>query len=77
MRDSNQQPAKNYGDWSKIDKEDYLPAMERSPIKAIKLKHLPREAPTDRIRDRALWMRGIDRSYAYEGYAAFRAEDLT
>ena len=63
-------------DWSRVDKEDYLLAMERSPVRDIEIKHLLKRALTDNINDRALWMRSIDHSYRYEGYSAFRAEDL-
>ena len=63
-------------DWSGVDKEDYLPAMERSPVRDVEIKHLLKRALTDNIDDRALWMRSIDHSYRYEGYSAFRAEDL-
>lgn len=59
-----------------MDKEDYLLAMERSPVKDIEMKHLLRQALTDRIHDREVYMKGIDHSYYYEGYAAYRAEDL-
>ncbi len=63
-------------DWSKVDKEDYLLAMERSPIKDIEIKHILKAALTDRIDDRALYMKGIDHSYYYEGYTVFKTEDL-
>ncbi len=63
-------------DWSQVDKEDYLMAMERSPVKDIEIKHILKNALTDRISDRALYMKGIDNSYHYEGYTAFRAEEL-
>lgn len=63
-------------DWSKIDKDDYLLAMERSPIKDIEIKHLLKEALTDKINDRELYMKGIDHSYYYEGYAVYKAEEL-
>ena len=58
-------------DWSKVDKEDYLLAMERSPIKDIEIKHLLKNALTDRINDRTVYMKGIDASYHYEGYNSF------
>ncbi len=64
-------------DWSKADKEDYLPAMERSPIRDIKIKHVLKAALTDKIDDREVYMKGIDTSYYYEGYAIFRTEDLS
>ena len=63
-------------DWSLIDKEDYLLAMERSPIKDIEIKYLLRNALTDKANDRQVFMKGIDTSYHYEGYATFKAEDL-
>lgn len=63
-------------DWSLIDKDDYLLAMERSPVRDTEIKHLLKHALTDRIHDRELFMKGIDRSYDYEGYSAFRAENL-
>ncbi len=63
-------------DWSLVDKEDYLLAMERSPIKDIEIKHLLKDALTDRVNDRQVFMKGIDTSYYYEGYAAFKAENL-
>lgn len=63
-------------DWSKVDKEDYLLAMERSPIRDIEIKHILRSALTDNINSREIYMKGIDHSYYYEGYATFKAEDL-
>ena len=63
-------------DWSCVDKEDYLLAMERSPIKDIEIKHLLKGALTDKVNDRQVYMKGIDTSYHYEGYATFKAEDL-
>ena len=63
-------------DWSLVDKEDYLLAMERSPIKDIEIKHLLKNALTDKVNDRQVFMKGIDHSYYYEGYATFKAEDL-
>ena len=63
-------------DWSKVDKEDYLLAMERSPIRDIEIKHILKAALTDDIHSREVYMKGIDHSYYYEGYATFRAEDL-
>lgn len=62
--------------WSKVDKEDYLLAMERSPIKDIELKYLLGSALTDDINSRQVYMKGIDHSYYYEGYTAFKTEDL-
>ena len=63
-------------DWSKVDKDDYLLAMERSPIKDVEIKTLLRDALTDKIDDREVYMKGIDASYHYEGYNVFRAADL-
>lgn len=63
-------------DWSKVSKEDYLLAMERSPIKDIEIKHILKKALTDKINDRELYMKGIDNSYHYEGYTAFKTEEL-
>lgn len=63
-------------DWSKVDKEDYLLAMERSPIKDVEIKVLLKAALTDKINDREVYMKGIDASYHYEGYTAFKTEDL-
>lgn len=64
-------------DWSKIDKDDYLLAMERSPIKDIEIKHILKNAMTDKINDREMYMKGIDHSYYYEGYTEYKAEELT
>ncbi|MBR5790724.1 MAG: Fic family protein, partial [Phascolarctobacterium sp.] len=63
-------------DWSKVNKDDYLLAMERSPIKDLEIKHLLKEALTDKINDREIYMKGIDHSYFYEGYATFKTQDL-
>ena len=63
-------------DWSKVDKEDYLLAMERSPIKYIEIKHILKNALTDDIHSREVYMKGIDHSYYYEGYTTFKTEDL-
>lgn len=63
-------------DWSKVDKEDYLLAMERSPIKDIEIKHLLKNALTDDINSREVYMKGIDHSYYYEGYTTFNTEEL-
>ena len=64
-------------DWSRVDKEDYLLAMERSPIKDLEIKTLLKDALTDQVNDRSVYMKGIDASYHYEGYHTFRTEDLT
>lgn len=63
-------------DWSRIDKEDYLLAMERSPIKDVEIKVLLKAALTDKINDRDVYMKGIDASYHYEGYYVYRTENL-
>ena len=63
-------------DWSKVDKEDFLLAMERSPIRDIEIKHVLRKALTDEINSREVYMKGIDHSYYYEGYTIFKTEDL-
>lgn len=63
-------------DWSKVDKEDYLLAMERSPIKDIEIKHILKGALTDDINSREVYMKGIDHSYYYEGYTTFKTEEL-
>lgn len=63
-------------DWSEIDKDDYLLAMERSPIKDTEIKCLLKEALTDKINDREVYMKGIDSSYYYEGYVIYKAESL-
>lgn len=63
-------------DWSKIDKEDYLLAMERSPIRDIEIKHLLKNALTDEVDSREVYMKGIDHSYYYEGYTTFKTEEL-
>ena len=63
-------------DWSLVDKEDYLLAMERSPIKDIEIKHLLKNALTDKVNEQQVFMKGIDHSYYYEGYTTFKAEDL-
>ena len=63
-------------DWSKVDKEDYLLAMERSPIKDIEIKHLLKAALTNKINSREVYMKSIDHSYYYEGYTTFKTEEL-
>ena len=63
-------------DWSKVDKEDYLLAMERSPIKDVEIKVLLKDALTDDVYSREVFMKGIDHSYYYEGYTTFKAEEL-
>ena len=64
-------------DWSKVDKEDYLLAMERSPIKDVEVKVLLKAALTDEINSREVYMKGIDHSYYYEGYTTFKTKDLS
>ncbi len=63
-------------DWSLVDKEDYLLAMERSPIKDIEIKHVLKKALTEKVNDREMFMKGIDHSYYYEDYTTFKTEDL-
>lgn len=63
-------------DWSLIDKEDYLLAMERSPVKDIEIKHILKNALTNEIENREVYMKGIDHSYYYEGYTTFKTEEL-
>ncbi len=63
-------------DWSRVGKEDYLLAMERSPIKDIEIKHVLKAALTDEIHSREVYMKGIDHSYYYEGYVTFKAGEL-
>ena len=63
-------------DWSRVDKEDYLLAMERSPVRDTEIKRLLQAALTDQIHDRTIYIKGIDRSYAYEGYDSCRTEEL-
>ncbi|MFG5428354.1 protein adenylyltransferase Fic [Enterococcus faecalis] len=63
-------------DWNLIDKEDYLSAMERSPVKDLEIKYLISNALTDKINDREIFMKGIDISYYYEGYTEYNVEDL-
>lgn len=63
-------------DWSKVDKEDYLLAMERSPIKDVEIKVLLKVALTDEINSREVYMKGLDHSYYYEGYTTFKTEEL-
>ncbi|MBE6627030.1 MAG: cell filamentation protein Fic [Ruminococcaceae bacterium] len=63
-------------DWSAVDKEDYLLAMERSPVRDIEIKHVLKNALTDMVNDREIFMKGIDHSYYYEDYTSFRAEEL-
>lgn len=63
-------------DWSRVDKEDYLLAMERSPIRDIEIKYVLRSALTDDVNSREIFMKGIDNSYSYEGYFAYQTENL-
>ncbi len=63
-------------DWSKVDKEDYLLAMERSPVKNVEIRELLKQALTSDINDREVYMKGLDASYNYEGYFTFKTKDL-
>ncbi|MBM5782774.1 MAG: cell filamentation protein Fic [Pelagibacterales bacterium] len=63
-------------DWNAVDKDDYLSAMQRSPVKDLEIKFLLKTALTNQIDDRALFMKGIDVSYFYEGYSEFKTEEL-
>lgn len=63
-------------DWSKVDKTDYLLAMERSPIKDVEIKELLKQSLTNKIDDREVYMKGIDNSYLYEGYLSFKIDEL-
>jgi len=63
-------------DWNQVDKREYLSAMQRSPVKDLEIKTLLKQALTDQIDDRALFMKGIDVSYYYEGYSEFKTEEL-
>jgi cell filamentation protein len=70
------QEIKQVVDWNCVDKEEYLSAMQRSVVKDIEIKHLLKQALTDKIDDRALFMKGIDVSYYYEGYSEFKTDEL-
>lgn len=63
-------------DWSRVDKDDYLLAMERSPVKDIEIKHLLKQALTDKVDDRDVYMKGVDASYHYEGYTVYKTAEL-
>lgn len=63
-------------DWSQVGKDDYFMAMERSPLKDIEIKYVLRNALTDKINDREMFMKGIDHSYYYEGYNTFKSSEL-
>ena len=63
-------------DWSRVDKNEYLLAMERSPIKDLEIRHILKNALTDKINDREIYMKGIDASYNYEGYDLYKTEEL-
>jgi cell filamentation protein len=63
-------------DWNQVDKEEYLSAMQRSVVKDIEIKVLLKQALTNKVNDRALFMKGIDVSYYYEGYSEFKTEEL-
>lgn len=60
-----------------MDKDDYLLAMERSPIKDIEIKHVLKQALTDKINDREIYMKGIDHSYYYEGYSIYKMDEIS
>ena len=62
--------------WSLVDKDDYLLAMERSPVEDIEIKFLLKQALTDKINDRDIYMKGIDASYYYEGYTLYKTENI-
>ena len=62
--------------WSQVDKEDYLLAMERSPIRDTEIKHVLKQALTKDVDNRDLYMKGVDHSYSYEGYSLYKAEEL-
>ena len=66
----------NAVDWSKVDKADYLLAMERSPIKDVEIKVLLKSALTDKVNSSEVYMKGIAHSYYYEGYTTFKTEDV-
>ncbi len=70
------QELKKVVDWSKVDKGDYLLAMERSPVKDVEIKVLLKQALTDKIDDRIIYMKGIDASYYYEGYTLYKTDEL-
>ena len=63
-------------DWSQVDKEDYLLAMERSPIRDTEIKHVLKQALTNDVDNRDLYIKGVDHSYSYEGYSLYKAEEL-
>ena len=63
-------------DWSLVDKEDYILAMERSPIRDTEIKHVLSKVLTDKINDRTIYMKGIDYSYYYEGYSVYKTDEL-
>ena len=71
------QELKQVVDWSKVAKDDYLLAMERSPIKDVEIKVLLKQALSDKINDRTIYMQGIDASYYYEGYTLYKTEEIT
>lgn len=63
-------------DWSQVDKEDYLLAMERSPIRSTEIKYVLKQALTNEIDSSAIYLKGIDHSYYYEGYTLYKTDDL-
>ena len=70
------QELKQVVDWSHVAKDDYLLAMERSPVKDVEIKILLKQALTDKINDSSIYMKGIDASYYYEGYTLYKTEDI-
>lgn len=76
VRLNSEKELKQVVDWNLIDKEDYLSAMERSPVKDLEIKYLISNALTDKINDREIFMKGIDISYYYEGYTEYNVDDL-
>lgn len=70
------QECKQVVDWSQVDKDDYLLAMERSPVKDVEIKVLLKQAVTDKIDDSSIYMKGIDASYYYEGYTLYKTDEM-
>jgi len=70
------QECKQVVDWSQVDKDDYLLAMERSPVKDVEIKVLLKQAVTDKINDSSIYMKGIDASYYYEGYTLYKTDEM-
>ena len=76
VRLNSEKELKRVVDWNLINKEDYLSAMERSPVKDLEIKYLISNALTDKINDREIFMKGIDISYYYEGYIEYNVDEL-